>query len=226
MRWNFISNGCLLGVVLFRVLEPMRNRLAILLLLLLPAGLFAQTGYFPEEVFNDPGGVSSWYAYQLRVMGEPSLFDLAENPSAESYRFLWLRSFDPPVVVRLDVNADGSGAVTTKIADGQSGSPLTDGKVVEIDRRVLTREQVQAFAAQVDKLDFWSLATDEEQPNGVVRVDGSEWVIEAVRDGMYQVVARWSPDGNPSPGSKAVLEIGKTLAIDLAQLKIPKGKMY
>jgi hypothetical protein len=206
----------------------MRNRLAILLLLLVPAALCAQSaqaGYFPEGVFDDPGGVSSWYAYELRVLGEPSLFDLAENPSAESYRFLWLRSFDAPVTVRLDVNADGTGAVTAKIGDGPAGYSSTT-KVVEIDRRVLTRDQVQAFAAQVDKLDFWSLATDEDPPKGMVRVDGSEWIIEAVRGGEYQVVARWSPDGNPSPGSKAVLEIGRTLAIDLAQLKIARGKIY
>jgi hypothetical protein len=204
----------------------MRNRLAILLLCLAPVGLCAQSGqaaeagYFPEGVFDDPGGVSSWYPYELRVMGEPSLFDLAENPSAESYRFLWLRASDAPVVVRLDVNADGSGTVMAKIGDGQAGSPYTTKRVVEIDRRVLTRDEVNAFAARVDKLDFWSTATDEDTPKGVVRV-GSEWVIEAARSGEYQVVARSSPDRNQAPGSKAVLEIGKAL-VDLAQLKIAK----
>jgi hypothetical protein len=129
-------------------------------------------------------------------------------------------------VVRLDVNADGTGTVMTKIGDGQAGTPYTTKKVVEIDRRVLTRDEVRAFAARVDKLGFWALATDEDPPKGVVRADGSEWIIEAARGGEYQVVARWSPDGNPSPGSKAVLEIGRTLAIDLAQLKIVKEKIY
>lgn len=209
----------------------MRNRLAILLLCLVPVALCAQSeqaaeaGYFPEGVFDDPGGVSSWYPYELRVLGEPSLFDLAENPSAESYRFLWLRASDAPVAVRLDVNADGSGTVIAKIGDGQAGSPYTTKRVVEIDRRVLTRDEVQAFAARVDKLDFWSTATDENPPKGVVRIDRSEWVVEAVRGGEYQVVARSSPDANPSPGSKAVLEIGKAL-VDLAQMKIAKEKVY
>jgi len=203
----------------------MRNRLAILLLCLAPVALCAQSGqaaeagYFPEGVFDDPGGVSSWYPYELRVMGEPSLFDLAENPSAESYRFLWLRASDAPVVLRLDVNADGTGTVMAKIGDGQAGSPYTTKRVVEIDRRVVTRDEVEAFAARVDRLDFWSLATDEDPRN--VKNDGSEWVIEAVRGGEYQVVARSSPDANQSPGSKAVLEIGKAL-VDLAQLKIAK----
>jgi hypothetical protein len=207
----------------------MRNRLAILLLCLAPVALCAQSGqsaeagYFPEGVFDDPGGVSSWYPYELRVMGEPSLFDLAENPSAESYRFLWLRASDAPVVVRLDVNADGTGTVMAKIGDGQAGSPYTTKKVVEIDRRVLTRDEVQAFAARVDKLDFWSMAMDEDKRN--VKNSGSEWVIEAARYGNYQVAARSSPDVNQSPGSKAVLEIGKAL-IDLAQLKIAQGKVY
>ena len=205
----------------------MRYWLAILLLCLAPAALCAQAGraaeagYFPERVFDDPGGVSSWYPYELRVMGEPSLFDLAENSSAESYRFLWLRASDAPVVVRLDVNADGSGTVMAKIGDGQAGSPYTTKRVVEIDRRMLTRNEVEGFAGLVDKLDFWSTATDEEQPKGAVRVDGSEWVIEAVRSGEYQVVARSSPDENQSPGSKAVLEIGSAL-VYMAQLKVAK----
>lgn len=207
----------------------MRNWLPILLVCLAPLALCgqpgqtAEAGYFPDGVFDDPGGVSSWYPYDLRVMGEPSLFDLAENPSAESYRFLWLRASDAPVVVRLNVNADGSGTVTAKIGDGQAGSPYTTKRVVEIDRRVLTRDEVEGFAARVDKLEFWSTATDEGPGN--VKNDGSEWVIEAVRGGVYQVVARSSPDANPSPGSKAVLEIGKSM-VDLAQLKIAKGKMY
>lgn len=202
----------------------MRYRLAILMLCLAPMGLLAQAGYFPEGVFDDPGGVGSWYPYELRVLGEPSLFDAAGGAPAESYRFLWLRLSDAPVAVRLDVNADGTGTVTAKIGDGQAGYPYTTRKVVEIDRQVLTREQVQAFAARVDKLDFWSMATDEDE--GSVANGGSEWIIEAARGEEYQVVARSSPGVNQSPGSKAVLEIGKTLAIDLAQLKIAKEKIY
>lgn len=207
----------------------MRYRLAILLMCLVPVALCAQSeqaaeaGYFPEGVFDDPGGVASWYPYELRVMGEPSLFDLAENPSVESYRFLWLRASDAPVVVRLDVNADGTGTVMAKIGDGQAGYPYTTKRVVEIDRRVLTQDEVQGFAARLDKLGFWSMATDEDSGN--VKNGGSEWIIESARYGNYQVVARSSPDVNQSPGSKAILEIGKAL-VDLAQLKIAKGKMY
>lgn len=204
----------------------MRNRLAILLLLLLPAGTCAQSaqaGYFPEGVFDDPGGVSGWYPLELRVLGEPSLYDLAENPSAESYRFLWLRTSDAPVAVRLDVNADGTGTVMAKVGDGQAGSPYTTKKVVEIDRQVLTRGEVQGFTGLVDKAGFWSMATDEDPKH--VGLDGSEWIVEAARGGNYQVVARWTPGRNSSPGSKAVLEIGRSL-VDLAQLKIAKEKMY
>jgi hypothetical protein len=207
----------------------MRRRLAILVLLIVPVGVWAQVqeraGYFPEGVFDDPGQGSSWYPYELRVLGEPSLYDLSANPSNESYRFLWLRTFDPPVAIRLDVNADGTGTVMTKIADGEAGYPTTITKVAEVDRHVLTREQVQAFAALVDKDGFWSLATDEPSATDKARTDGSEWILEAARGGSYNVVARWSPANNSSEGSKAILEIGK-MAIDLAQLKVAAGKMY
>jgi hypothetical protein len=202
----------------------MRYRMVIVaVLLFVGVGVWAQAGYFPDGVFDDPDQVSSWYPYELRVLGEPSLYELAGDASAESYRFLWLRTLDPPVAIRVDVNGDGSGTVTTKIGDGEAGYPTTTKKVVEIDRRVLTREQVQAFAAQIRKLDFWWIATDEDP--GDVKNDGSEWVVEAARDGDYNVVARWSPMSNSSAGSKAVLAFGQA-AIDLAQLKVAKGKMY
>jgi hypothetical protein len=202
----------------------MRYRMvAVAVLLFVAVGVWAQTGYFPEGVFDDPEQASSWYPYELRVLGEPSLYDLAANPSAECYRFLWLRTFDAPVAIRLDVNGDGTGEVTTKIGDGETGFPYTMKKTVEIDKHVLTRDQVKALEAQVDKAGLWRMATDEDPAD--VKNDGSEWVVEAARGGDYNVVARWSPMSNSSEGSKAVLAFGQ-MAMDLAQLKVAAGKMY
>lgn len=202
----------------------MRRRMVTLAVLgFVAVGVWAQAGYFPEGVFDDPDQASSWYPYELRVLGEPSLYELGANPSTECYRLLWLRTFDAPVAIRLDVNADSTGTVTTKIGDGEAGFPTTTKKTVEIDKHLLTRDQVQAFEAQVDKTGLWRMATDEDPAD--VKNDGSEWVIEAARGGDYNVVARWSPMSNASEGSKAVLEIGK-MAMDLAQLKVAAEKMY
>lgn len=197
----------------------MRYRLAILLLcLVVAAGVWAQEqareepGYFPEGVFGESADVASWYAYALRVMGEPSLLEMTEGAPVEAYRLLRLRAGGAPMAVRLDVNADGGGAVTVKVGDGQGAELYSMKKVVEIDRRVVTREQVQALAALVDKDGFWWMESDEPAAKNAAAVGGaSVWVIEAVRGDNYHVVARVSAESRTSPESKAVVEIGEML---------------
>jgi hypothetical protein len=225
----------------------MRARLAILLLCFVPAALYAQTGqssqpaqsgYFPSGSFDDSNTdvfMADWYSHELRVLGEPPLSRESSGASpgsssdgvVESYRFLWLRTFDPPIVVRMDVKADGTGMVTAKVADGQAGFPDTSNRVVENRSRALTREQTAAFLALINRTNFWSIATNIDPGDAMdVQTDGSEWVLEGAKGGKYHVVARWSPDVNRMHGCKAIFDIGMSLAVDLAQLQIPKDKMY
>lgn len=214
----------------------MRARLAILLLCLTPAVSSAQSGqaaYFPSGSFDDSNAdvfMADWYSHELKVLDEQPLSKLsgpAAGGAVESYRFLWLRTFDPPVVVRLDVKADGTGTVTAKVADGQAGFPDTSKKIVEKRSRPLTREQTAAFLGQINRTNFWSLTTNiDPQDQMDVQTEGSEWVLEGAKGGQYHVVARWSPDVNRMHGCKAIFDLGMALAVDLAQLKIPKDKMY
>ena len=219
----------------------MHARLAILLLCFMPMVLSAQLGqtaYFPSGSFDDSNTdvfMADWYSHELRVLDEPPLSreSSAASPGSsssgvvESYRFLWLRTFDPPIAVRMDVKADGTGTVTTKVADGQAGFPETSKRVVEKRSRVLTREQTGAFLAQINRVNFWGIVTNIDPGDAMdVQTDGSEWVLEGVKGDKYHVVARWSPDVNRMHGCKAIFDLGMTLAVDLAQLKIPKDKMY
>lgn len=223
----------------------MRARLVILLLSFVPAALYAQqsgqsapAGYFPSGSFDDSNTdvfMADWYSHELRVLDEPPLSTLSSGASpgsssgsaVESYRFLWLRTFDPPVAIRLDVKTDGTGTVTAKVADGQAGFPDTSKKVVEKRSRALTREQTGAFLAQIHRTNFWGIATNIDPGDAMdVQTDGSEWVLEGVKGDQYHVVARWSPDVNRMHGCKAIFDLGMALAVDLAQLKIPKDKMY
>jgi len=225
----------------------MRARLAILLLCFMPVALSAQSGqsgqtapagYFPSGSFDDSNTdvfMADWYSHELRVLDEPPLSRESSGASpgsssggvVGSYRFLWLRTFDPPIVVRMDVKADGTGTVTTKVADGQAGFPETSKRVVEKRSRALTREQAGAFLVQINRTNFWGIATNIDPGDAMdVQTDGSEWVLEGVTGDKYHVVARWSPDVNRMHGCKAIFDLGMALAVDLAQLKIPKDKMY
>jgi hypothetical protein len=144
-----------------------------------------------------------------------SLFQLSKSPSAESYRFLWLRSFNNPIAIRLDPKPDGTSTLTTKVASGSGG--FRPGSLSENTSRPLTREQTQAFLSKLDELGFWSAPNPVNDQTGT---DGSQWIIEGVRAGRYHVVDRWTP-------SKGIIhELGLILAFDLAKMSIPKDEIY
>lgn len=210
----------------------MHPRAAVLVLVFVcavSAGAAAQTAYFPTGTFDDSASdqfLAGYYSTELKMLGEPSLLKPAGG-AVEIYRLLWLRTFDQPIAVRLDVNPDGTGIVTTKMADGQGGFPNTSKKIVENVSRPVKREQVQAFLALIARTSFWSISTNEDPEDTMdIGQDGSEWVLEGAKGGKYHVVSRWSPDVNRVGGCRAVQEIGTALAMDVARLEIEKEKRY
>ncbi len=178
----------------------------------------AQQPYFPRGslgAYTD-SFKAEWYSTQLRALNEPSLLQLSQDKTRESYRFVWLRSFHHPVAVRVDVRPDGIGELTLKVGSGAGG--YKPGETVQNLSRPLTLEESSMFLARLQKLDFWSLPSyKNEERDGD---DGAQWIIEGAKDGKYHVVDRWSPREGP------VRELGITLALGLADLKIPKRDLY
>jgi hypothetical protein len=86
--------------------------------------------------------------------------------------------------------------------------------------------QVQDVLAQLQRLAFWAMPTEEEQAPPaasatthqgptlkVIGTDGSRWILEGIRDGEYHVVDRWSPKENSySQLCKYLLRLGKVEA--------------
>ena len=177
----------------------------------------ASTQYFPKSSLDSRGDnfKSEWYSSELRALEEPSLFELEKTPSVESYRFLWLRTFNHPVAIRLDLLPDGTSTLTTKTASGEAG--FHPGVLDENRSRVLTKDETQAFLSKVGKLGFWQAPNPVNDQAGT---DGSEWIIEGVKAGQYHVVDRWMP------AKGVVYELGMMLAFDLAKMDIPKREIY
>src|SRR5450432_2226317 len=50
--------------------------------------------------------------------------------------------------------------------------------------RPLTRQQTQAFLAELQKVHFWSLPSHVNDQTGT---DGSQWIVEGAKDGNYHV---------------------------------------
>lgn len=186
--------------------------------ILATVALSAQDTYFPKGALSDHDRADNmkarWYTDQLKGLDEPSLLEEAKNPAQESYRFVWLRTFHHPVAVRLDIMADGSGRLTTKIANGAGG--YEPGKLIENTSRSMQREQIEKFLRQVKNVGFWDLPSYDT----TMGCDGSEWIIEGVKNGKYHVANRWTPSKGP------VHELGMTLAMTYANLKIAKDELY
>ena len=176
--------------------------------------------YFPKGAFSNDSHhdlfSAKWYSKHLKALAEPSLLQLSKNPSLESYRFVWLRTFHHPVIVRLDIRADGARELTSKVGSGAGG--YEPGHLVENTSRPLTWEQTNRFLLSIKRSQFWELPSYEN--SGMAGLDGSQWIIEGIKAGKYHLVDRWSPTKG------AIHDLGLVLVESLAQMNIPKEEMY
>jgi hypothetical protein len=188
----------------------------VVALALLEAPLAAGTDYFPGGTFGPLK--TDWYSRCLDVMREPSLFRAPATGWIEAYRFLWVRSFDEPVVARIELYVDGSGVLTVKMLSGDSRCKSTES----LQRWSVTdvsRQQGTEFLAALAQAGYWNLPTPDARcdlvagPPSAACVDGARWVLEGVRTDRYHVVDRWSSSGIPY--RSAALRL-----LELAELRI------
>ncbi len=149
--------------------------------------------YFPE---SDSRARNNWlhhYASILSDFGEPSLACATRVPV---YRFLWVRSFQGPMSVRVERHADTWRLVAAELVPG-------DGKHSDTRRvaRMLTRDEARRLDEALARAELFE-APSRAKVDGL---DGAQWVVEA-RDGdRYRRHDEWSPSDGP------VREIGETL---------------
>jgi hypothetical protein len=204
---------------------------AVTAVLLVSPTIACQVDYFPPGTLDETPQASrakeQWYSGQLRALKEPSLWESFKTQKTQTYRFLWLRTFNHPISVRLDINQDGTGLLTTKATSGQGG--YRPGKLVMNKTRKLTKEQTDWFLDRIAELGFWGLPAFEKDreavgPNGEktveIGVDGAQWILEDIKDGKYQIADRWSPETGP------VRTLGIIMVIDLAKLKLLYEEVY
>lgn len=152
--------------------------------------------YFPKNCFSvsefSQKFKADWYSSQLRALQESPLYSTEIDPKIECYRFTWLRTFHRPVAFRIDVNPDGTGQFTIKVADGAGG--FEPGKLVRDEKKPLEKRLMEVIRWRFSTAKFFELPPFEENQRGN---DGSEWILEAVRDGKYHIVTRWTPQTGP-----------------------------
>jgi hypothetical protein len=194
-----------------------------LISLLLASSVLLAQDYFPPGALGKDAASHQfsvdWYSKHLKALHEPSLWELSrKDPHAEVYRFLWLRSFDHPIAVRLVIRASGSGWMNSRMTSGQGG--FEPGGITRYNVFWLTKAKTQEFLNALQSANFWNLPALLESNEHSVELDGAQWIVEGVRNGRYHVVDRWSPEkGDP------VREFG-LVALKLGRFKIRSGELY
>jgi hypothetical protein len=132
---------------------------------------------------------ASWYDSHLRAMEEqPLVLRTADQPDV--FRFLYLPTFDHPLVVHLTAMGE-AWKVIVKRSDGFGG--YSPGKLTSRTERDLPPKKVVIFNRLLQEAGFWEMPSFIES----FGLDGSQVVLEGVRSGQYHVVDRWSPHGTP-----------------------------
>ena len=191
-------------------------------------GLLLTSGLLPGQDYFPPGALDrnphrdefkvNWYSKHLQALQEPSLWGLSrEDPNAEVYRFLWLRSFHHPIAVRLILQGDGSGWLTSRITSGQGG--YDPGKLIGTTSSLLNKAKTQSLLTAIESANIWDLSTYPDT-NEVVGLDGAQWIIEGVGNSRCHIIDRWSPNARDP-----VRAIG-ILALKLGRPKIPSAEIY
>lgn len=171
----------------------------------------AAPAYFPPAItvpsidcgdpLSIPGGIepvltpdqAAGYARILADAREPSLY--VASPSRRgmigTIRLAWLRSFQAPVIVRVEgMKRPAPTMVATQLAIGGGES---SERVTARIRRSLTGAEADRLRREMDRA---ALTT---RPGSDCRMgaDGTRWIIEHVDAGGYRLISRWSP----RPGS-------------------------
>jgi len=156
------------------------------------------SSFYQDCAFNPvpgyPDVIKGWADRALSALGETCLPPETEEPR-EAYRFLWLRSFDPPIAVRIE-EREGRFFVLGKTVSEErvrlwtSPPPPMGSAAIAFGVRPLTVPEIEHLHALLESAAFWSMPTSPRRDSGN---DGSEWILEGWRNRQYHVVQIWSP---------------------------------
>ncbi len=110
----------------------------------------------------------------------------------EIYRMYMHPSFRSDTLMRIEINGDGTSEVVLKIGDRFLYPP--DNTISA--ETTFTKAETDAFLELIRTADFWNLPEEKN----VLGLDGHDFVIEGVKDGVYHAVERWCPGGSDPVG--------------------------
>jgi len=160
---------------------------------------------FDEDAFR-----RSWYSDELRKMLEPSLS--CGHARGDTFRFTWLRSFHPPVAVRVFAGSKSAELVAIQMSGSGGYAPAA---AVDQLHRALSSSEWNDLNNALAQSDFWNLPA-WHGPGGL---DGAQWIVEGRVGSRYHIVDRWSPE------SGNYRDLG-LLFLKLSKFSFPDQEIY
>lgn len=127
------------------------------------------------------------YVKLLTAAGEEPLLDIFQ-PGREVIRFVWYRSQDHPIIVRVDI--DGGNILLASKELGGWNTEQEPFHLLKSEKRSLTKQEWQSVKKLFDRARFWDIG--HYQRPGIK--DGAGWLTEWVDGDRYHVVHMWSPE--------------------------------
>ena len=172
--------------------------------------------FFPGTAFP----VDTWHEFKgayaagaLALLEEAPLPEYVGGETIAVYRFVWLRTFDPAVVVRISELPDARGRVSAKMSSEDAG--LGIGSVAGRKERTVNRRRMARLRRLISQGGFWGMLPTSEDHG----LDGADWLLEVALAARYHVVCRWSP------GSGLVRTLGQEM-IRLSGFSIKSRNTY
>ncbi len=139
--------------------------------------------FHADTVTGERNILESWGNRVLFSLNEPVLFNYVAN--GEFIRFVWLRSFENPIIIRVNKFSDTVYAVIKELKlqtiDTMPPVVLKD-TIITLDK-----ELWQNVMKPIDTSDFWSLQYADSSLNE----DGAVWFLECSISNRYKVIRRW-----------------------------------
>lgn len=155
----------------------------------------SSTFYYPLDTFHTITNehistadqfTYKWHSGLLFNLHEPVLYSYSGE--SEAIRFVWLRTFDEPIVVRLN-NTEEGVFINLKTLQGHSG--FKTGEIKLDTAWTIDNAEWKKITGKLDNNNFWNAASEPESTGK----DGIDWVLEVRTRKKYHFINRWD-DGN------------------------------
>jgi hypothetical protein len=140
--------------------------------------------YFPKGSISD--FEQEWYGKCLAAMKEPVLSATGRGSNYFAFRVLYLPTWGRPVAVRYETKANGFLQRSVMLSGDGGYYP---GNISAVSEITISNQEGAKLIDSLEKTGFWTMPEND----GVSGLDGSQLIVEAIKDGKHRVRVRWTP---------------------------------